>query len=187
MVGGRKGGTAPAGGDAGGPKEGGFRLRVSTERVVLPNGTAAVLDIVRHPGAAVVVPFPSDDEVLLIRQYRHAAGGMILEAPAGKLDAGEPPEACAHRELQEEAGRRAGRLESLGWIWTTPGFTDEKIHLFAGFELTPVPQRPEDDEIIELVPMRLDAALELVWKGGIHDAKTAIALLHAARRLGRLG
>jgi ADP-ribose pyrophosphatase len=163
-----------------------FRVRVSSEHVALPNGRTLVLDVVRHPGAAAVVPFLSDDEVLLIRQYRHAAGGMILEVPAGKLDCGEAPEACAQRELQEEAGQRAGRLEALGWIWTTPGFTDEKIHLFAAFDLTPVPQCPDDDEIIELVPTSLARALELVWSGEINDAKSAIALLHAAQRAGRL-
>ena len=164
----------------------GFRVRVSSERVALPNGLTLVLDIVRHPGAAAVVPFLSDDEVLLIRQYRFAADGMILEVPAGKLDAGEAPAVCAGRELEEEAGQRAGRLEALGWIWTTPGFTDEKIHLFAAFDLSAVPQRPEDDEIIEIVPMPLGRALDLVWRGEINDAKSAMALLHAARLVGRL-
>ena len=171
----------------GGNEKRGFRVRVSSERVVLPNGRTLLLDVVHHPGAAAVVPFLSDDEVLLIRQYRHAADGrMILEVPAGKLDDGEPPEVCARRELEEEAGQRAGRLEALGWIWTTPGFTDEKIHLFAAFDLTPAPQRPDDDEIIELVPTSLPRALELVWRGEINDAKSALALLHAARRAGRL-
>jgi ADP-ribose pyrophosphatase len=164
----------------------GFRVRVSSESVALPNGRTFVLDIVRHPGAAAVVPFLSDDEVLLIRQYRHAADGMILEVPAGKLDGCEAPEVCARRELEEEAGQRAGRLEALGWIWTTPGFTDEKIHLFAAFDLTPAPQRPDDDEIIELVPTSLPRALELVWRGEINDAKSAMALLHAAQHVGRL-
>jgi ADP-ribose pyrophosphatase len=125
--------------------------------------------------------------VLLIRQFRHAAGGAILEVPAGKLDAGEPPAECAARELEEEAGRRAGRLVDLGWIWTTPGFTDERIHLFAAFELEPVPQRPEQDEVIEVVPTSLERALELVWSGELNDAKSAMALLRAARHLGRLG
>ena len=163
-----------------------FRIEVSRERVSLPNGRVAELDIVHHPGASAVVPFVSADDVLLIRQFRHAAGGTILEVPAGKLDPGDTPESCAARELEEEAGRRVGRLEKLGWIFTTPGFTDEVIHLFAGFDLTPVPTRHEDDELIELVPMPLDRALELVWAGEIPDAKSALALIHAARRTGQL-
>ena len=164
----------------------GFHLRVNSEIAELPDGRRVSLDVVRHPGAAAVVPFLGPEEVMLIRQYRHAAGGAILEVPAGKLDDGEAPERCALRELEEEAGRRAGRLEKLGWIYTTPGFTDEVIHLFAAFELTEVPVRPEDDELIELVPMPLAEALERVWAGEIPDAKSALALLHAARRVGRL-
>ncbi len=163
-----------------------FRIEVSREHVVLPNGHEVSLDIVHHPGAAAVVPFASEDEVLLIRQYRHAAGGAILEVPAGKLDAGEAPERCAARELQEEAGFRAGRLEPLGRIWTTPGFTDEVIHLFAAFELTRVDRRPEDDEVIEVIRVPLAEALDLVWRGELRDAKSALALIHAARRVGRL-
>jgi ADP-ribose pyrophosphatase len=164
----------------------GFRVRVSKERAVLPNGLTLWLDIVRHPGAAAIVPFLSEDEVLLIRQYRHAAAGTLLEVPAGKIDAGESPEVCAARELEEEAGYRAGRLEDLGWIWTTPGFTDEKIHLFAAFELSAVDRRPDDDEVIEVVPTPLARAIELVWNGTIHDAKSGLALLHAARHVGGL-
>ena len=163
-----------------------FRIQVDREMVRLPNGREVELDIVHHPGAAAVVPFLSDDEVLLIRQYRHAAGGSILEVPAGKLDAGEAPELCAARELEEEAGVRAGRLERLGRIFTTPGFTDEVIHLFAAFDLTPVPARPEADEVIEVMRVTLARALEFVWNGELDDAKSAIALVHAARRVGRL-
>ena len=164
----------------------GFQIRVASEIAELPDGRRIQLDVVRHPGAAAVVPFLSEDEVLLIRQYRHAAGGTILEVPAGKLDDGEAPETCAARELEEEAGRRAGRLAKLGWIFTTPGFTDEVIHLFAAFELETVPTRHEDDELIELVPMPLARAVELVWAGEIPDAKSALALLHAARQSGQL-
>jgi ADP-ribose pyrophosphatase len=164
----------------------GFKVEVSRERVTLPNGQVADLDIVHHPGAAAIVPFASDDEVLLIRQYRHAAGGTIYEVPAGKLDPGDTPESCAARELEEEAGARAGRLEKLGWVFTTPGFTDEVIHLFAAFELETVPTRHETDEVIEVVRMTLPAALDLVWRGELNDAKSALALVHAARRVGRL-
>ena len=163
-----------------------FRLKLTQEKVRLPNGRTVELDIVRHPGASAVVPFVSVDEILLIRQFRHAAGGSILEVPAGKLDPGDTPEACAARELEEEAGRRARRLEKLASILTTPGFTDEVIHLFAAFDLDPVPTRHEHDEVIELVPMRLDHALDLVWQGVLRDAKSALALIHAARHVGRL-
>jgi ADP-ribose pyrophosphatase len=146
----------------------------------------AELDIVRHPGASAVVPFEADDDVLLIRQYRHAAGGEILEVPAGKLDPGDTPASCAARELEEEAGRRAGRIEQLGWIFTTPGFTDEVIHLFAAFDLEPIPTRHEDDEVIEVLRVPLREAIDKVWRGEINDAKSALALLHAARRMGML-
>ena len=161
-------------------------LELVTESVDLPNGRRVHLEIVRHPGAAAVVPFLSDDEVLLIRQYRYAAGGTIYEVPAGKLDPGEAPAVCAARELEEETGKRPGRLEPLGSILTTPGFTDERIHLYAAFDLADAEQRLEDDELIELIPMSLDAALEMVWDGRLEDGKSALALVHAARRLGRL-
>jgi ADP-ribose pyrophosphatase len=163
----------------------GRSIVVQVERAELPGGTSVELDIVRHPGAAAVVPFESDDVVLLIRQFRHAVGGTIWEVPAGKLD-GDGPAACAARELEEEVGRRAGRLVPLASIFTTPGFTDEVIHLFAAFDLAPVPQRLEHDEVIEVVPVPLARALAMIWSGELRDAKSSLALLHAAHRLGRL-
>jgi ADP-ribose pyrophosphatase len=162
-------------------------LEMVTEEVELPDGRRTQLDLIRHPGAAAVVPFLSDDEVLLIRQYRYAAGGEIYEVPAGKLDPGESPEACASRELEEETGYRAGRLQPLAQILTTPGFTDERIHLFAAESLSPGRQRLDDDELIELVPLPLDEALAMVWSDALPDAKSSLALLHAAQRRGRLG
>jgi len=161
-------------------------LEVETVDVMLPGERHVALDIARHPGAACVVPFLDDDHVLLIRQYRHATGGELLEVPAGKLEPGEAPERCAARELQEEAGQRPGRLERLASIWTTPGFTDEVIHLYAAFELEGVAQDLQEYELIELLPTRFTTALEWVWSGRIDDAKSALALVHAARRLGRL-
>lgn len=168
------------------PIEHGFKVVVTTEKVRLPNGVEIVLDIVAHPGAAAIVPFVSDREVLLIRQYRHATGGFLIEVPAGKIDPGETPDQTAGRELQEEVGQRAGRLEKLGWIWTSPGFASEKIHLYAAFELTAVAARPDDAEIIEVIPTPLDDALEMIWSGELTDAKSAVALIHAARLVGRL-
>jgi len=168
------------------PIQGGFRVVVSRERAALPNGREMLIDIVHHPGAAAVVPFTGDGEVALIRQYRHAAGGTILEVPAGKLDSGELPEQCAARELAEEAGFRADRIVALASIWTTPGFTDEVIHLFAAFDLERCSSRPEDDEVIEVIRVPLEYALDLVWRGELRDAKSALALIHAARHVGRL-
>lgn len=161
-------------------------LELVTERVTLPGGATAELDVIRHPGAAAILPFATDDDVLLLKQYRYAAGGTIFEVPAGKLDDGEDPATCAARELEEEAGQRCGRLVELAAIWTTPGFTDERIHLFAAFDLEPVAQRLDRDEVIQVVRMPFRAALELVWSGELSDAKSALTLIHAARWLGRL-
>jgi ADP-ribose pyrophosphatase len=163
----------------------GRSITVQVEEAVLPTGARVSLDVVRHPGAAAVVPFEDADTVLLIRQFRHAAGGFIWEIPAGKLD-GDAPEVCAHKELIEEAGRRAGRLVRLSSIFTTPGFSDEVIHLFAAFDLTEAPQALEHDEVIEVVPTPLVRALEMVFRGELRDAKSALALLLAARHVGKL-
>lgn len=160
----------------------GARFELITERVTLPNGRSTLVDLLKHPGAAAVLPFLDDGRVLLIRQYRHAAGGELLEVPAGKLDPGEAPEGCAMRELEEETGYRAGRLEPIGAIWPSPGFTDEKIHLYTAHDLRPTEQRLEDDELIELVPMTFEDAIEGVRSGAIDDAKTGMAILLAAER-----
>src|SRR5437867_2464024 len=122
-------------------------LRV--ERVTLPNGTAVDLELMHHPGASAVVAVDDGGRVVLIRQYRHAAGGYIWELPAGILDApDEPPERCAARELAEEAGVEAGELTHLGTIFTTPGFCDERIHLFLARGLRQAEHRHEADEVI---------------------------------------
>jgi ADP-ribose pyrophosphatase len=160
----------------------GARFELITERVTLPNGQSSLVDLLKHPGAAAVLPFLEDGRVLLIRQYRHAAGGYLLEVPAGKLDPGEGPKTCAARELEEETGWRAGRLESLGSIWPSPGFTDEKIHLFAAYDLRPAQQRLEADEVIELVPTDFDEAVRQVREGAIQDAKSVVAILMVADR-----
>jgi ADP-ribose pyrophosphatase len=159
----------------------GAQFELWTESVDLPNGRRVELDLLPHPGASAVVPFLDDGRVLMIRQYRHSIGGELMEIPAGKLDPGEAPEDCARRELEEETGYRAARLEKLGAIWTSPGFTNEVIHLYAAFELEKTRQRLEADEIIELVPMTLTDALADLAEPVV-DGKTATALLLAAQR-----
>jgi ADP-ribose pyrophosphatase len=149
--------------------------------VELPNGSRTTLQIVEHPGAAAVVPFLSSDRILLLQQYRYAAGGTIWEIPAGKLDAGEAPETCAARELEEETGYRAGRLTRAGEILTTPGFSDERIHLFCAYDLVPGRLQHGRHELIQIHEVLLTEALEMVNRGEIIDAKSIVALYHAAR------
>ena len=156
-------------------------VHLFVDTVTLPNGHTTALEVIKHPGAAAVVPFLDADTILLVRQYRHAAGGYLLEIPAGKLDPGEAPEACAARETEEEIGYRAGRLEKLGAILTTPGFTDEIIHLYAGYDLVPARAALEADEDLTVLTMPFADALSRVERGEITDAKTMSALLLAAR------
>ena len=154
-------------------------LRV--EDVTLPNGTTVALELLRHRGASAVVALDAGDRVALIRQYRYAAGGYIWELPAGVLDStDEPPVACAARELREEAGRTADELRHLGTIFTTPGFTDERIHLFLARGLHAAEVAHEADEVIaEIRWLPLPAALAMIRRGEIVDGKT-IAGLHLA-------
>jgi ADP-ribose pyrophosphatase len=154
---------------------------VDVDRVRLPNGREAEMEMVRHRGATAIVPVLADGTVLLIRQYRYATGGWLLEVPAGKLDGGESPEAGAARETQEEIGYRPGHLEPLGWIWTTPGFTDEKIWLFLATGLEETEQGLEADEILSIERLPLAEAAEKALSGEIHDSKSVTALLRAAR------
>lgn len=159
-------------------------ISLDVDTVRFPNKTIGELEIIRHPGASAVVPFldnprEPDPRVVLIRQYRYAAGGFVYEIPAGRLDAGEPPETCAKRELEEETGYSADLLIPMTTFYTTPGFTDEKIHLFAATGLTPGVPRPEADEFLELHPMPVSLAVAMVAAGEIVDGKTMIGVLFA--------
>jgi ADP-ribose pyrophosphatase len=159
-------------------------ISVDLDEVRFPDGSTGTLEMIRHPGASAVVPVlgdPGDDpEVLLIRQYRYAAEQFLYEIPAGRLDPGETPADCARRELQEETGYTAERVEHVFTMYTTPGFTDDKIHLFVATGLVAGQAHREADEFMELVPTRLSRALSMVEQGEIQDAKTALALLYAA-------
>lgn len=161
-------------------------VNLSMDTVRFPNGDVGELEFVRHSGAAAVLPLLSDPagpdpQVLLIRQYRYASGGYMLEVPAGRPDReGEDWEVCARRELEEETGLVAGELRYLTTIYTTPGFCDEQIRLFLASDLTRGATKFDADEFIEPVVLPLSAALEKVRTGEINDGKTVITLLYAA-------
>jgi ADP-ribose pyrophosphatase len=162
----------------------GRRIEMRVDRVRLPGGGEHELEIIHHPGAAAVVPLLASGEVLLVRQYRWATGGWLLEVPAGTLEDGEPPERCAARELEEETGYRPGELQPLGWIWTTPGFTDERIWLYLATGLAAGRQALEGDELLSLERLPLARAVAMAASGEIVDGKSVAALLRAAGRLG---
>jgi ADP-ribose pyrophosphatase len=157
----------------------GRKIRVAVDRVRLPNGEVMEIERIHHPGAVAIVPVIGG-EVLLVRQYRYATGGWLLEVPAGTLEDGESPETCAARELEEETGYRPGALRPLGWIWTTPGFTDEKIWLYLATGLVAAQQRLEDDELLTVERLPVAEAIERAARGGICDGKSVSALLRAA-------
>lgn len=166
-------------------------LNLDVDRVRFPDGSEGELEMVRHSGASAVVPFVSDPagddpQLLLIRQYRYAAESYLFEIPAGRLDPGESPLDCAVRELREETGCTAERVEPLTSFYTTPGFTDERIHLFMASGLSMGESRRERDEFIEVVTHPLSEVLAMIERGEIVDGKTLVGILFAAGyRLGR--
>ena len=131
--------------------------------------------VVVHPGAAAILPLLPDGRVLMVRQYRHGLAERLLEIPAGTLEPGEPPEACARREIEEEAGYRAGRLVPLGPFYPTPGISTEVIHLFAATDLVQAEAHPEPDEDIEVETHALDEVVRMIVDGRIRDGKTIAA------------
>lgn len=163
-----------------------FRGRVFdvTVDTVREGETTYKREVVHHPGSAVIIPAFPDGTVALVRQYRHPAVRYLLEAPAGTLNRGERPEEGALRELEEELGFVAGKLQKLSEFFVSPGFCEEKMWLYLATEMTPTAQRLEDDELLEVVRLPLRQALEMISDGEIEDAKTIIGLMLAAPRLG---
>ena len=159
---------------------------LSMDTVRFPNGKTGELEMIRHSGASAVLPVLSeldadDPQILLIRQYRYAAGGYLLEVPAGRPDKeGEDWEVCARRELQEETGMTAEKMIPLTAIYTTPGFTDEKIRIYLALGLTAGETSHDEDEFLDTVVLPMSEALRMVRDGEITDGKTICTLLYAA-------
>ncbi len=162
-------------------------VHLSIDRVEFPDGSTGELEMIRHSGAAAVLPLLDpishpDPRIILIHQLRYAGGGYLYEVPAGRPDRpGEDWMDCARRELEEETGYRPGRLHPLTSILTTPGFTDERIHLYLATELEQGEEKKDVDEFMDVVTVRLSEALEMIGDGRIVDAKTICTLLFAAR------
>src|SRR6266571_2275890 len=143
-----------------------------------------VREVVHHAGSAVILPAFDDGTIALVRQYRHPAVKYLLELPAGTLNDKERPEDGAARELEEELGVRAEKLEKLSEFFVSPGFCEEKMWLYLATDLTETKQRLEDDEFIEIVRVPIERALQMITDGEIEDAKTIIGLMLAGPRLG---
>ncbi len=158
-------------------------VRLRVDKVALPDGRSAQREVAEHEPVVVIVPLDGDGNVLLVRQYRLPVKQFLLELPAGGIDPGESTEEAVQRELREETGQRARRLERLAAFYASPGYCDELMHLFLATELEHSPLAGDSDESIEVVPMPLAEALALVEEGEICDAKTIIGLWAAARRI----
>jgi ADP-ribose pyrophosphatase len=154
-------------------------VKLFVDTVELPDGSEAIREIVRHPGAVCVIPVTKDMDVVTVKQYRYAFEQIMLEIPAGKLEPGENPLEAVKRELEEESGVVAGKIEYLGEIFTTVAIFDEKIHLYLATELEFKDAHPDEDEFLEVENIPLEKLYEMVMNGEIKDAKTQIAILKA--------
>jgi ADP-ribose pyrophosphatase len=155
----------------------GRKIRVAVDTITTPDGETIRRDVVLHPGAVVILPVLDAEHVVLLRNHRFVIGETLWEVPAGTVEPGEPLLACAERELAEETGYSAAKWRSLGFLYASPGVLDEKLHLFIAEELTPGAARPEPDEQLHPVTVRLDEAIRMCLAGEIKDAKTITSLL----------
>lgn len=158
-------------------------FKLFRENVTLNNGVTVDLDIIRHPGASAMIPMSGNDNVILIKQYRHAIGDFIWEIPAGTLDPNETPLECAKRELIEETGFSANTWQKLGEITPVPGYSNELIHIFLANDLMPAEQDLDKDEVLDVHEVPLGKAIEMIHEGAIRDSKTISGLFMAINRL----
>ena len=158
-------------------------VKLFVDEVELPNGSLAIREIVRHPGAVCVVPVTNEGEVIMVRQFRYPFESVLLEIPAGKLEPGEDPYEAVKRELEEESGAVAGKIEHIGELYTTVAIFDEKIQMYLATDLTFINAHPDQDEFLEVERIPLDTLVNMVMNDEIKDAKTQIAILKAHKLL----
>lgn len=154
-------------------------INVSMQTVILPNGKEATRDIVKHPGAAVIIAISANHEIYLVEQYRKPIDRITLEIPAGKLDEGEEPIECASRELKEETGLESKRIKHIASIHSTPGFSNEILHMFVATELTEGNSNADEDEFISSVKIPIEKTIKMILDGEITDSKTIVGILLA--------
>lgn len=160
-------------------------IQVLEDQARLPDGKTAGREVVLHPGGVAILALDGDGQVALVRQYRYPLHRLLLELPAGKLDEGEDHRPAALRELSEETGLEAGELTYLGYIYVSPGFCDEALHMYLARDLTRSEQHPDEDEFLDVVTLPFDALVEQVMSGEITDAKTVATVLKVKMLLGR--
>jgi len=163
----------------------GRQVNLRVDKVVLPGGRETKREVVEHPDCVAIVAIDAEDNVILVRQFRHAVARELLEIPAGGIEPGEEPLQGALRELEEEIGYVAGRMERLGGFYSSPGYSTEFLHLFLATELEPGPSRAQDDEIIEVVPIPLKQVRSLITSGELRDAKSIAGLFALSLHLGK--
>jgi len=161
----------------------GRAFNVRQDEIRLPNGRTTLLDIVDHKGAVTILPVDENNHIWFIQQYRHAAGKIILELPAGTLEEGEDPETCAFREIREEIGMSASKIEKIGEFYMAPGYSTEYLYAYLATDLKPEPLPGDEDELIKVEKIPTDKAYLLAKSGQIHDSKTLATLLLALGRL----
>ena len=152
-------------------------INLRLDSVSLENGSTAMREVVEHPGAVGIVALKENGDIVMVKQYRKAVEQVLLELPAGKLEQGEDPADCAARELTEETGYTAGDLRYLVSFYTSPGFSNEVMHMFLATDLKEGKNDPDDDEMVETVEISRDRAIDMILKGEIKDGKTIAGIL----------
>lgn len=158
-------------------------LNVRVDQVLLPNGKESAREVVEFSQAVTIAALKEDDQILLVSQYRYPVSEVLIELPAGKMDREEIPEECARRELQEETGYTAGSMQKICEFYTTPGFTNELMHVFLAQDLTPGTQNPDEDEFVKVDSVPFEEAIQMIFSGKIRDGKTIAGILAAWKKI----